>query len=206
MPNTTAPSASRWQDLLDQINTSGNFFRPKEGSTRIRLIPLPGMEPDADGAFQFWEEVQTNFRGQIRTKFVIAGLILEAKGARPEMATSVTPIVISKSVLKGILGLLAEGYELFDLTEGYGITLKRSGQGLDTDYAVMPSKNPVVVKEEDIEIPQKTLAELAEDFEKWANRPSGQGNSSEDEGSEEEEEPPARRPSNSRRRGGSQDW
>lgn len=199
----SAPSASKWQNLLDQLNTSSYFFRPKEGSTRLRLIPLPGMDYEAEG-FQFWAEAQTNFRGQVRTKFVIAALILEAKGARPEMATTVTPVIISKAVLKGILGLLAEGYDLFG-PEGYGITLKRSGQGLETDYAVMPSKNPVKVNEEDIDVPDMTLEEMAAEFEKWANRPGGAGSRSDDDSADDGivEEP--RRKSSGRRSSGG-DW
>ena len=190
----SAPSPKGWQDLLDQLNTSGNFFRPKEGSTKLRLVPLKGMDYEAKG-FRFWAEATTVFRGQERTKFVVPALILEAKGATESMMTTVTAVILSKKALKGIIGLLAEGYELFG-PEGYGIVLKRTGQGLDTDYNVLPSKNPVLIDEDEITVPDLTIDEMAMEFQKWATRPgAGQGKTDEEYSDDflGEDAPPQRR-------------
>lgn len=180
-------SAAKWQSLLDQMNSASNFYRPKEGRSRLRLVQMPEMVPDEEGIFQFYAEVQSTFRGKTKSRFLVPALVLDGPGARPEMATKITPVVLPKAVIKGILGLLAEGYDLFS-DEGFGITVARTGQGLDTDYNVLPSKNPVALPE-GLELPEKTFTEMAEDFEKWANRPGAGGSSADDEEQEMDEEP-----------------
>ncbi len=157
-----------WQDLLDQLNTSGNFYRPKEGDTNVRLIPLEGMDYESKG-FKFWAEVQTTFRGNTRTKYVVPALILTGKGATEAMKTTVTTLVLAKKALKQIIGLLAEGYDLFG-PEGFGVKIKRSGQSLDTDYTCLPSKNPVPIDGDEIEGYEQSVDEMAKAFEEWSNR------------------------------------
>lgn len=173
---------SGWGDLLDQLSVGGNFYRLKEGTTKLRLVQLPTMKAKKGQPFVFYGEVQTSYRGNERTRFVIPALVLEGKGARPEMSKKVTPVVITKTILKGILGLLAEGYELFDLKEGYGIAIKRTGTGLNTDYAVLPSRNPQPMPE-DFELPGEkvTIDEMASEFETWANRPASRARAGESE-------------------------
>lgn len=178
---------NQWQNLLDQMNSSGNFYRLKEGKTRLRLI-APQERVDQKPVI-FFEEVQSTFRGRTKTKYMILCLVLEGKGAKPEMATTVTPVIVTKTVIKGILGLLAEGYDLFDPTEGYGFSINRTGSGLETDYSVLASRKPVPLDADSIVLPQKTITELAADYMAWANRPRGEG---EEEPSDEEGDSPSR--------------
>ena len=179
-------SAANWQNLLNQMNSATNFFRPKEGKSRLRLIQMPEMVPDENGVFPFYVEVTTSYRGKQKSRFVIPALVMDGPGSRPEMATHITPVILPKAVIKGILGLLAEGYDLFS-EDGFGITVARTGQNLDTDYNVLPSKNPIPIPD-GLELPEKTLTQMAEDFQAWANRPTA--NSGSDEGYDDQSEEP----------------
>lgn len=175
--STATIAPKDWQKVLDNLATSGNFYRVKEGRTRIRLVAVPAESSD------FFVEVNSTFRGKVRSKFLITGLVLDGKGAKEESAYTVTPIIVSKTVLKAIIGLLAEGYDLLS-PDGYGLTLSRTGQGLDTEYTVMPSKNPIPYPEELVE-PSQSLAEMALEFEEWSSRASdpdaGDGSTAEEE-------------------------
>ncbi len=171
-PVTPAPVTAEevpWQDVLDQLSQAGMFFRLKAGKTRIRLVPPP------DGNVRkFFTDVTTTFRGKTKTRFAVLGLVLAGSGAKPEMAASPVPILISKTVLKAIIQLLAEGYDLFS-PNGYGLTLARAGEGLDTEYAVMASQKPIPLPT-NMAYPEKTLFDLAREFEAWsASQQQNQG-------------------------------
>lgn len=169
-------SPSSWEDLLGQLGNSGNFYRIKEGSTKLRLVQLPSMKVKKGESFVFWGEATTSYRGNQRSRFVIPALVLEGKGTREGMDTNVTTVVVPKTVLKGILGLLAEGYELFDPKEGYGLMIKRTGSGLNTDYTVLPSRNPQPLPADVVIQKDLTLDGMAAEFQTWANRPrQGEG-------------------------------
>ncbi len=167
-----------WNSLLDQLSTNANFVRLKEGTTKVRLVQLPAMVSGEGGSFTFWGEAESEFRGRKKTRYVMAALVFEGSGAKPEMAKVVTPLVVPKTVIKGILTLLAEDYELFDKEKGHGLSLRRTGSGLDTDYSVLPSRKPVPLPA-DIVMPTITIDEMAEQFEQWATRTSSRAGSGE---------------------------
>ncbi len=146
-----------WGTILNQLNSASKWFRPKEGRTRLRLVLQKGDQPQ-----QFYREVQSSFNGKVKSRFMVLALVLEGNGAKEEMTYTVTPVVLPKTVLKGLVSLLAEGYDLFS-PDGHGVTLTRTGQGLDTDYSVMPSKNPVALPAEII-WPDEPFDQLAESF------------------------------------------
>lgn len=174
-----------WDDLLDQLGNTGNFYRIKEGTTKLRLVQLPSMKVKKGESFVFWGEATTSYRGNQRSRFVIPALVLEGKNTREGMDTTATTVVIPKTILKGILGLLAEGYDLFDPKAGYGLMIKRTGSGLNTDYTVLPSRNPQPLPE-DVVIPKDmNLDAMASEFQNWANRPR-QGGEGSDTGDAED--------------------
>ena len=146
-----------WGKLLNELNASSRWYRPKEGRTRLRLVLQKGDHPS-----RFYREVQSSFNGKIKTRYMVLALVIEGNGAKEEMAYTVTPVILAKTVVKGIISLLAESYDLFGV-EGYGVTITRSGQGLETDYSVMPSKHPVTLPNE-IVWPKESLDELATTF------------------------------------------
>ena len=146
-----------WNEILNELKTTGQWYRPKDGRTRVRLVL-----PEDTNPREFFKEVQSSYNGNIKTRYMVLGLILDGTGATEEMSTTVTPIVIAKTVLKGIVSLLAEGYELFG-EDGHGVTINRSGQGLNTDYSILPSRKPVDLPD-DITWPTETFEEMAEQF------------------------------------------
>ena len=194
-----APEGNKWQNLLDEMNQGqgGPFFFPKEGKTRLRLTPQPGTDDE------FYSETRSVFRGKEKVKYIILAYVAgTSQGELPEeMKYKVHPVVISKTVLKSILSLLAEGYDLLDPEDGHGLTLIRTGQKLDTSYNVMPSPSPVPLPD-DLEYPDDNLEELARLYYEQSLERSQSGPTDDDE----EEQPPQRRGRNSSRRSSGADW
>lgn len=175
-PPPPAQEGNRWSNLLNDLNTagSGDFFFPKTGRTRLRLIPEEGTED------QFFTQVDSVYRGQTKTKYILLAIVLGTdQGPLDEKwVNKVVGVVVSKVVLKGIVQLLAEEYDLLS-EEGHGITIVRSGNGqFDTTYTVLPSQKVVPIPEE-AEMPEMTLEEMAEEFMDFQAR-KGDGGGSEE--------------------------
>lgn len=197
----SAPSgASKWQNLLDDMQSGqgGPFFFPGEGKTRLRLVAQEGTSDE------FFAETRAVFRGKEKVKYIVLAYVVgsSSKELPEEMKGKITPVVVSKTVLRGILSLLAEGYDLLDPEDGHGLTLIRSGKGLDTSYNVMPSPTSVVLPD-DLEFPVETLEELAQMYYTQSlERSQNSSKSGEGSGDEEEEEPTKKRRGSS----GGGDW
>ena len=164
----------QWGEILSSLSSSSMYFRPKEGRTRVRLLLPKGEAPT-----KFYREVQTSYNGKVKPRYLVMALIFDGEGVSPEMAKTATPMVIAKTVLKGIISLLVEGYDLFDPEEGHGLTIIRTGQGLNTDYSVMPSQKPIPIPA-DITWPSDDFDTIAEtftqgSFEMDKQRQSGDG-------------------------------
>ena len=146
-----------WGGILSSLSSSSMFFRPKEGRTRAKLVLPEGEEPR-----NFFREVTTSYSGKQKTRYMMLAVLFDGEGVSPQMASMVTPIVVAKTVLKGVVSLLVEGYELFG-DKGHGITIIRTGQGLNTDYSVMPSKKVIPVPD-DLVWPEEEFDLIAENF------------------------------------------
>jgi hypothetical protein len=162
-PLAGPPTPDQWQSLLDSVSTGigGEFFFVKSPKTTMRLLCFQ------DNPLEFYAPVESYFRGKQKTKFIIFGHIIstEGQGAKPlsdDWKTKVAPIVITKTALKAILTLLAEGYELFDPEEGHAIKIIKSGSGTDTDYTATPSRDPYPVDVSSLEMPEGDLFEMAQ--------------------------------------------
>lgn len=150
------PSTSDWQDMLDDLGNESNdprIYYVKAGRNRIKLAP-EGGDPK-----KFFTKVTRSFRGQISTKFLIRALVMKGKSEEPP---KVQAIPVGKSVMKDILNLLAEGYDLFNVKTGKGLTIVKTGTGLtDTSYTVLPSPSAVPMPKTFTDL-EDTLASLAE--------------------------------------------
>lgn len=163
-----------WEEILNQLNQGGDIFFVKDGRTQLRLVP-----EDPSNKKSFFHETSRLYRGQRRTKYLIRAFLpkLDPPGIKA--------VPVGPTVLKSILGLLAEGYELLDPEEGHGITIVRRGSGLDTSYNVMPSPKPVPMPEEFVDL-ETSLEEIAEQLEE------GDVNRDKNREDEDDEEKPAR--------------
>lgn len=165
-------AAPDWEAVLSglQSGIGGEFFFVKSPKTRVRLLCF---EEDLT---HFFAPATTSYQGREKTKYVVFAKVIETagQGAKPlsdEWKGKVAPLVITKTALNGILGVLSEGYDLFDEEEGYGVTIIRSGSGTDTDYTVMPSQGPVRVDLSKMEMPEGSVFDYAQKLtEKNASR------------------------------------
>lgn len=146
-------------DLLAKLNektskSGGRVYHPTPGKTKIRLVLEPGTEPR-----EFYQEVTTSFG---KTRYMALGVILEAPDLPKDYTPNIVGIVLPLTVLKAIVGNLAEGFELFDLKMGHGISIDREGKGKnDTKYQVNPSPRSVDVSGLNLEFPEGGLEEMA---------------------------------------------
>ena len=129
-----------WDDLFKKMQAtgSGRAIYLKEGRTRLRLLaPIDGTPADAV------QEVTTYYKGKSKTKFAFPAINLDdAEQDAPKL------LVVAKTAAQGIIGLLAEGYDLFSQTDGHGISIMRSGTGRNTAFNVVPSPKPVPVNDD----------------------------------------------------------
>ena len=187
-------SQNEWQEMLDNLSTgeSGPFWFIKEGKTRVRLIPEEGSE-------RFYAETTRVFRGKERVRFVVLGVVMgvSTRELADEWKNRVTPVIMTKTCVKGILALLAEGYDLLS-PDGHGVTIVRSGKGLDTSYTVLPSPKPIPIPDDVVEA-ESSLEEYSQLFyQNSLERDSNRG----DSGSEEAKPNPTKGSQSS----GGEDW
>lgn len=168
---------NRWHKLLDNLSTSVTFLRPKEGRTRLKLY---WADPSADEVF--YRDVQSIYRGHEKTRYMILAVPFDGPGVTEDMKSKVVPMIVNKTILKALLSLLSEGYDLFSSAEGHGISINRTGTGLDSDYQVVASAKPQAFPE-DLEIPTKSIDQFAAEFELWASRNSSREEDEEQPGS-----------------------
>lgn len=157
-----APVASTemdWQSILDDLGSESNdprIYFVKAGRNRMKLV----LENPADPK-SFFTKVVRNYRGQVSTKFLLRAIVFGKKDE--ELAVRVVPV--GKAVLKGVLNLLAEGYNLLDPQKGLGVTIVRQGQGREgTSYMVMASPEPVAMPKKFTDLTD-TLADLSAEIQ-----------------------------------------
>jgi len=149
-----------WQAMLDSLEAggaNGNILFPKSGKTRIKLV----LEDDDDEE-SWYTEVQGEFEGKVRSRYIIRGCVLFP--AQEEK--KIMGILVAKTAMKGIVGLLSEGYDLFDPEDGHGITISKTGALLTTSWGITPSPKPVEVEDfEDYSDDGSSLEELEKAME-----------------------------------------
>lgn len=157
-----------WNSVLQDLDAGGGgYIFPKAGRTRVRLIHNPD-----EG---YVEEVINRYG---RSRYMILAVRAD------DEAEEVRGLLATKTVWKSIVQLLAEGYDFWDPEEGYGVTIIRTGTGLqDTTYTVIPSKSPVplpdsilaMVEDETLPSLEEIAATYTDDSQKQRKeRESGQ--------------------------------
>lgn len=157
-----------WSNLLDQLQKGGgDFLFLKPGKHHLRLVQPPkGERP--------FLEVKTHYRGKPRTKYMVLVVDMD------EDEKKIRGALLARTAWQGIVSLLAEGFELFDADNGYGVTVIRSGSGLNTEYSVLPSRKPVPLPNEVRNQETPSLADTAQAYlEMQKKRESGKSESDE---------------------------
>ncbi len=151
-----AYSAEYWQKVLDGIGEEGQFMFLKKAKTRIRLVM-----PDK-GSKKPFRTVTSIYRGKPRTKYMMLAVDMD-EGDNIQ----VRGLVAGKRAYKAIVSFLAEGYDLFHPTKGYGLTLIKTGTGPDTSYTAIPSHKAVPLPDEILTADLPDLDKVAVEFDKW---------------------------------------
>jgi len=142
-----------WEGFKQELSSrSSPVLFLKEGRTQLRLLWPPSQE-------QPFIPVSTQFRGsgRTKTKWLVAAYIPNEGRIRA--------VLLPRTVVSGISDLCIEGYDLFS-PQGHGITVIRTGSGLDTAYNVIVSKNPVPLEDPVLrELESFDLSAIAEAYE-----------------------------------------
>lgn len=166
------PVTIDWDRVMDDLQSGGSsdFIFCKQDRTRLRLVQKEGQPA--------FTTIPSTYQGRTKDKY----MILAVDMAVDEGERTVRGVILSKTPFKAIVQLLQEGYDFFDPEEGFGVTVRRSGSGLDTQYAVMPSQKPLPMDPEWIEENSPTFDDLKEKYAEMSARRSGDGDSDEKSG------------------------
>ena len=141
-----------------QKKEAGVYLFPQVGKTKVRLLLAPEREPE-----DFYQPVLRLFKDRSKTQYMIPCI---TEGETGSWGQEVQYLVVGKMTLDGIMSLIIDGdYDLLSPDGAYGILIVRSGEGLNTTYQVMASKNQIPIVYDAYEF-EKPLLEMAHDLEK----------------------------------------
>ena len=128
-----AADPKMFEEKLEEIEaeTEGVYLFPQAGKTKVRLL----LAPERDISV-FSCPVLRSYKGKESLKYMLPVLLND---------NNVKIAVVPKTVYKGILQLLANGWDLFHPDTGHSIIIDRTGEGLKTKYTVSTTPNPVRV-------------------------------------------------------------
>ena len=120
-----------------EVPSSGNYLKLEQGDNRIRIVsrPIIGWEDWKDKKpmrFTMQEKPQTSIDPEKPIKHFWAMAVWDYKGNR---------VVVLKVTQKGIMKAIEALAKSVDWGTplNYDITITRSGEGLKTEYAVVPA-------------------------------------------------------------------
>jgi hypothetical protein len=126
---------TNWNDVANEMNANsgGSILFLKDGKTTIKIIAPENAHDNVDTTWFTKFEQVTEFKGEKgkATRFIVYAIDMSDK--------EVYPVLLPKTVMNGILNLLAEGHRLLDIDNGYPVSIVRSKSGNKTDYSVMPA-------------------------------------------------------------------
>lgn len=172
-----------WANLLgtlDKGTANSSMIFPKDGKTLVRLIRKPKSP--------FYIEVDSTYRQKTKVKYLMMAYQPITKDGEE---LKVKGLLVAKTVFKAIVALLSEGYDFFNPITGHGLTIIRSGTGLDTNYTVVPSAKevpiPAEIKKQVMELTLEGLKKSYEEANKARQNGSGKegGHVADDEAEEE---------------------
>ena len=140
-----------WGELIEQFSGGTSPVLFLKGRARVRLWPFEDPE-------EIFYPVQTYYRGNERTKYITKIYNLDDE-ERPVRA-----LLLTKTIIRSILQLAAEGWDLFSKEEGHGLVLVKTGQGIHTSVNLSPSPKPIPIPDEVYDEDDLDMVKTAEDF------------------------------------------
>ena len=134
-----------------EADTEGVYLFPQAGKTKVKLLLAPERIMST-----FYEPVLRSWQGKERLQYMMPVVIND---------NNVKIMVVAKTVHKGIIQLLANGWDLFDPDLGHGIVIDRTGEGIYTRYTVTTTPNPVAIDYESLNWYEDVLTDYARTME-----------------------------------------
>ena len=142
----------QWEANLNALKATegGLYVFPQGGQTKVRMLLSPEREIE-----DFYQPVLRMFKNNSTTRFMIPVLVIDDSG---NINNEIRYLVTAKTVIKAILTILSGGeYDLLHPENGHSIVINRTGEGLNTEYSVLPSKAPVAVDYEVLDFEHKLI-------------------------------------------------
>lgn len=161
---------TKWQNLLDTLDASsggGDVYFLKQQKTRIRLVH-PDLQPGSHGSDEeeiFYAETTKHYQGKASSAFIVFGVVMgtSEKADKNVDPAKIRAIRMPKTALRGIIAQLAEGWDLFDESEGRGLVIEKIGGGSSdrTSYTVQVSPKAVKIDLSGLIWPEKDIWTIA---------------------------------------------
>ena len=138
---------ANFNDYKSFVKSSGDFMALKQGENKVRIISE-------------FEPFESEFQGKMKTRFM--GYVIDRVDGQ------IKPLTIGSQIF-GKLGELSLSSEYgFQGLPPYDVTIKKSGEGIDTEYEVFAArKNTDLTEAEEILIKDlKPVVDIIESMQK----------------------------------------
>lgn len=143
-----------WNDLLDQFQTEGFALYLKD---RLRVRLLPFSDPQ-----NIFIPVSSFYRGKERTKYMVP--VWDITNGVDN--TNIRGLILTARTVRSIITQAAEGWDLFDKEEGYGLSLIKTGSGQNVSINITISPKPLAVPDNVMEAYEEL--DIEEEAAKWS--------------------------------------
>ena len=138
---------AKFNEYKEYVKSSGEFMTLKQGENKIRVVSE-------------FEQFQAEFQGKLKGRFM--GYVIDRTDGRIKQLT-VGPQIF------GAIGELSLSSEYgFDGLPPYDVIIKKTGDGIDTEYTVIPARqNTELTSEEKAQLEtSRPIIEIVENMQK----------------------------------------
>lgn len=137
----------KFNEYKDHVKSSGDFMALKQGENRIRVVSE-------------FEHFQAEFQGKLKDRFM--GWVIDRTDGQ------IKPLTIGSQIFSAIGELSLSSEYGFDVLPPYDLVVKRNGEGIDTEYTVIPARqNTVLTDEEQTRVKElKPIENIIESMQK----------------------------------------
>ncbi len=138
---------AKFNEYKSYVKSSGDFMTLKQGENKVRVVSE-------------FEPFESEFQGKMKTRFM--GYVIDRTDGL------IKPLTIGSQIF-GQLGVLSLSSEYnFDNLPPYDVIIKKSGDGIDTEYTVLAARqNTELTEAENLLIKDlKPISDIVESMQK----------------------------------------